>query len=253
MSRTSHGFVAIVGVLGLVAAGCGGSTGSTTTTATPATPTTVTTLSPVTTLPPVTTQPPVTTSAPNAQATEDSDFQLVEDAIAAWNASDFDAFLAFFDEESTVFWRPAHAADVRDKFEFRMALGDLIVTDECETTSPGKVVCYATSSDDLSGPVGVVDDEDWVFRVSDDRVTAFAIVFDRRSRSHFWTLMGEWLEDARPEVWESTFAAPEECTVNTEISCEGGGTWYATPEAAAVLLDLASEFIAQSDEYSIDE
>ena len=213
----------------------------------------MTTQPPVTTQPSVATQALVTTSVPDAPATEESNIRLAEDAIAAWNSSDFDAFLAFFDDESRIFWRPAHAADVRDKFEFRMALGDLIVPDECETTSPGKVVCYATSSDDLSGPVGVVDDEDWVFRMSDDRVTAFAIVFDRRSRSHFWTLMGEWLVDAHPEVWESTFAAPEECTVTTEISCEGGGTWYATPEAAAVLLDLASEFIAQSDEYSTNE
>jgi hypothetical protein len=211
------------------------------------------TLAPVTTEPPATTLPPATTSVPDVQAAEDSDIQLAGAAIAAWNASDFDAFLAFFADESTIFWRPADAADVRDKFEFRMALGDLIVTDECETTSPGKIVCSATSSDDLSGPVGIVDDEDWVFRISEGRVTAFAIVFDRRSRSHFWTLMGEWLADAHPDLWESTFAAPEECIVTAAISCEGGGSWHATPEAAAVLLDLAPEFIAQSDEYSVEQ
>ncbi len=107
------------------------------------------------------------------------------------------------------------------------------------------------SSDDLSGPVGAVFDADWIFRIADGKVTSFGFGVHDQSKISFVTSMTRWLEAEYPDVFEATFAAPEGWCSMTESNCYSG-KWFSSPEAAAVLLDLGPEFIAQSDRYSVE-
>jgi hypothetical protein len=68
---------------------------------------------------------------------------------------------------------------------------------------------------------------------------------------YFTQSMAWWLENAHHEVWETTFALTEPCSIGDEFSC--WRSWYVTAKTATVLLQYAEEFISQSDEYSITE
>ena len=186
-----------------------------------------------------------------ATVTETANIQIARDSMAAWNTGDIDAFLGFFTDDAILLEWPAHADHVRNSLEFMMALGDRTVMDECEEWQDGRIRCHATNRNDLSGPVGAIAEIDRTFWITDGRISKYTVTIHDESDYYFIRQMAWWLESAHPEVWETTFAIPEQCSYDDEFDCFE--TWYATPETAAALLEYAPEFIAQSDLYSITE
>ncbi len=191
------------------------------------------------------------TTTTGSQSAETTNIQIARDSIAAWNTGEVDAYLGFFADDARFFLWPAHSEQVRNGFEFYMTLGDQTILDECKVWQDGRVRCHAIGRNDLSGPVGVTTDADWSFWVTDGRIVkTTAAEYDS---SDYWFIMkmGWWLEDAHPEVWESTFAISETCLRDDAYDC--WETWHASSETAAALLEFAPEFIAQSGEFSITE
>jgi hypothetical protein len=190
------------------------------------------------------------TSSTDAQVTETAHIQIARNSMAAWNTGEVDAYLDFFADDAVLLEWPAHAAHVREGLEFYMALGDQTVLDECEEWQDGRIRCHGIGRDDLSGPVGAITEADLDMWITDGLISKYTASNYDESAKRFITDMAWWLERAHPEVWESTFAIPERCSFHAEYyNC--WGSFYGTPEAAAVLLENASEFITQSDAYSI--
>ena len=199
---------------------------------------------------PVPTSVAVTTTTTETTIGVDA-MQIVQDVVAAWNTSEYDALLDFFAEDGTLDGHPIRDDAVEKNIRFYMVLGINFALEECRAgPAEGGVVCHTVARDDLSGPVGALFDADWVFQIADGKVTSCAFDIRDPSMVTFVTAMAEWVESEYPEVFEATFAAPGLCSPVDEHNCYQL-KWYSSPEAAAVLLELGPEFIAQSDQYSI--
>ena len=244
--------LAVLAVVAVLAgAGCGdGSTvdiGSPTTTTGP--PTTTSRVPATTEAATTTTVAPTTTTV--AQVAEIPDIQIARQAMAAWNTGNVDAYLDFFTEDATYIQWPAHADHVRDRFEFDMTLGSQLALGDCEQWADGRLRCPALARDDLSGPAGLMQDAVLTFWITDGLISKYSSAQYDHPDFYFTQAMAFWLEGAHPDVWESTFALSERCSINDEFNC--WTSWYASAETATVLLEYVSEFVAQSDDYSFSQ
>lgn len=227
----------LVGISVLVLGACGGDSSSKDE-GTPSTGSAVSTTAATTSTAPPTTVPV-------------SDLDRARAAIDSWNTLDVEAFLSYFSDAGTLDGHLADTQPVRDQIGFFMGLGDVVEIQECDYDARDRAVCTAVTRDLLSGPAGMVHEGRWVFEFDDEGlVSAFSWFNVDNSKNEFVVHMVGWLETAHPDVWEAALSAGGRCAAGAVANCHA--TWYATPEAAAALLEFGAEFIDQSDRYSIE-
>ncbi len=101
----------------------------------------------------------------------------------------------------------------------------------------------------LSSLAGLVTESELSFWVTDGLITKYSSISHAEPDWIFIQEMAWWLEGTHPDIWESTFALPERCSIDDEYNC--WRTWHSTAETATMLLKYGPEFIGQSDNYSI--
>jgi poly(3-hydroxybutyrate) depolymerase len=176
---------------------------------------------------------------------DELDSALADSVFEAWNSLDPEVFLAILTPDATYDAAPAHTEAAYDEVGFWMGLGGLIEADySCEKTAPDLIDCSVSVPDDLSGPVGIGFLSRVELAVDNGQVTSFQWWPTDPGKVVFVLEMVRWVEQAHPEVWESTFSAPG-CGMEA-INC-WDGSWTASPEAAQALLELRDEYVASRD------
>lgn len=185
---------------------------------------------------------------------DDANVEVAEDFIAAWFAHDVDAVFANYTDDGRFFQQELDQP-ARDYAAFIMALGDKIASSEpCKMTDTNTVECRIVNYDDLTGPAGITWDSNWTFLVEGGEIRGMTKVgisstFGTSERARFFTAIGNWVQNSRPDIWAETFALAESCS--GDFNC--WGNWRMTPDTAAALLPLGPDFIAQSETYPLDD
>ncbi len=183
-------------------------------------------------------------SPDSADSTADPNIVIAHDMAASWSENDAAGFWAYFADDGTFEGDPADDASLRSYLGFFMALGDTVTIDECATSViPNRVTCDARGVDDLSGPAGAAWGGAWIFDFEAGEVTSLKMLPNDQSKIFFIDRMAQWIQDEHPGVWETVFVDPD-CSP-ARIDCYG--TWSASPEVAAAMLELGPEYIASLD------
>ncbi len=160
------------------------------------------------------------------------------------------AFRANFADDGTVDNFPVSDSSVELDLSFYMALGNTGSAIRCGPVGDTEVLCNTTVTDDLSGPAGITSTVTWSLAIADNQIVSLEFAGPTNEAQpntfsviHAMTTDG-WIRDNHPDVWEATFRATlDRCHPE---AYNFYGTWCATPAAAAEMLRLGPEYLADA-------
>lgn len=177
------------------------------------------------------------------------------ETIAVFNSGDIDAWMKMFRQDGAFWGLQMSGTHVREFIEFRMAGGEQLIVDTCVPNFDGeRITCKVTIVNDLFTTAGLTPHmSDWIVKGDEKgRVLGIAQAGDLgREPTELVTAMGLWIRDTYPRVWEDTFVAAGDCSLDQDSPNCFNGEWYGTSETAQELLRLLDEFVAQSDIYPL--
>ena len=187
---------------------------------------------------------------PEAEALE-----VVEQAIAASNANDFEALVAHYAADGRLYGlidlaNADHRRALAGIMEFTAAI-DSRVDVSCEVTGTVRirVVCEGTSTDILNQSAGVdLPPSRLWFNVSDGEITDLSW-----SGGNFNDIIGEiavWVALNQPEFYSAHF---EQCSggVNCAGKASGEGSIVMNADSGAALVEILPVFLEASDKYPL--
>ena len=167
----------------------------------------------------------------------------VEAMVAARNAGDFEAWVDFFSDNSSVF-------GTRDEWwewqRSMMAANEVwTITGECQPDVVFAVVCPFTLVNDFTGPGGIFYTVP-ALRIAFDDAGEIASIGANSwniaaDRAEYWVAFDAWLSEAHPEV-HSAFGPPVP-----------GQESLPAAEDMGTALEYVDEFLAASDVYPLGE
>ncbi len=170
--------------------------------------------------------------------------EVAEQVITTWNGGDIDAFFARFSSTATVNGTAIDRTDtVRLDLGFYMGLGQEVSIDACTTLGETAVTCRTTTSDQLSGPLGVATPITWEMEIEDELVTQLQFVFPPADQPDLFVVVEEmvdWIAVNHSDVYEERFRATAERCTPEDFNFYGD--WCSSLRGAEEMLRLAPEF-----------
>ena len=185
-----------------------------------------------------------TTAAPTAEELTQARIAVATQAIDDWTAGDVDAFFSHFSEDGRIQDTAVTDLSLQRDMAFYMSLGQIVVISECRPVTGTTISCDTVMTDDLSRSIGAEIEGEWTLRVEDGAVTYLNWSFPILDLDPL-TLVEEmpaWIAENHPDVFDDVFRATIERCDATNVNFYG--TWCSSPAAAAEILRLGPEYLA---------